>query len=57
MVQWTGEEYRRRAQHQMTNVAHRAALLDLAGFWMRLAQAESNERILQQHEAMQVGED
>ena len=58
------EEYRRRAQHhltlarQMTNVAHRAALLDLAGIWMRLAQqAESNERILQQHEAMQAGED
>jgi hypothetical protein len=53
------EEYRRRAQHhlalarQMTNATHRAALLDLAGIWMRLAQqAELNERILQQQDQM-----
>jgi hypothetical protein len=49
------EEYRRRALYhfalarQMTNVAHRAAFLDLASIWMRLAQqAESNKRIVQQ---------
>jgi hypothetical protein len=64
MTDMDAEEYRRRAQHhlalarQMTNVAHRAALLDLAGIWMRLAQqAELNERILQQRERILAGED
>jgi hypothetical protein len=50
------EEYRRKAQHYLASArhmgpAHRAAMIDLAVIWMRLAeQAELNERLDQQLE-------
>jgi hypothetical protein len=54
------EEYRRKGQHylmlsrQMTDVTNRAAMIDLAAIWMRLArQAELNEHLVKQLEQAQ----
>jgi hypothetical protein len=53
------QEYRRRAQRylvlarHMTDLANRAAMVDLAAIWMRLAeQSELNERFVQECEQM-----